>query len=86
MLTVFCKYCERTEVWAALSERSYEGIGFISVAIVRGIKAKADVRRYKKNAQIQKKSRKVDFRRDFYKIGSIIILVAPEVYYVLLVA
>ena len=31
-------------IWAALSERSYEGIGFISVAIVRGIKAKADVR------------------------------------------
>jgi hypothetical protein len=40
----------------------------------------------KKKAHKQKKSRKVDFRRDFYKIGAIIILVVPEVYYILLVA
>jgi hypothetical protein len=36
-------------IWSAGRERSYEGIGFISGALVWGIKAKADVRRYKKN-------------------------------------
>ena len=37
--------CERTGVWAALSERSYGGIGFDSDGILSGlIKAKADVR------------------------------------------
>ena len=35
-------------IWSAGRERSYEGIGFISVALVWGIKAKADVRRYNK--------------------------------------
>ena len=38
-------YCERTGVWAAFCERSYEGIGFNEDGIVQG-KAKADVRRY----------------------------------------
>ena len=36
-------------IWSAGRARSSEGIGFISVALGWGIKAKADVRRYKKN-------------------------------------
>ena len=40
--TGFMNYCERTGVWAALSERSYEGIGFDCDGILSGfIKAKA---------------------------------------------
>ena len=35
-------------IWSAGRECSYEGIGFISVSLVCGIKAKADVRRYNK--------------------------------------
>ena len=43
--TDFMTICERTGVWAALSERSYGGIGFDSDGILSGlIKAKADVR------------------------------------------
>ena len=45
MATDFMTICERTGVWAALSERSYGGIGFDSDGILSGlIKAKADVR------------------------------------------
>ena len=48
--------CERTGVWAALSERSYGGIGFDSDGILSGlIKAKADVRSTTKNAHTQAK-------------------------------
>ena len=54
MATDFMTICERTGVWAALSERSYGGIGFDSDGILSGlIKAKADVRSTKKYAQIQ---------------------------------
>ena len=43
--TDFMTIRERTGVWAALSERSYGGIGFDSDGILSGlIKAKADVR------------------------------------------
>ena len=46
--TIFCAYfVSELVVWAALSERSYEGIGFFWVARELA-KAKADVRRYKK--------------------------------------
>ena len=45
MATDFMTICERTGVWAALSERSYGGIGFDGDGILSGlIKAKADVR------------------------------------------
>ena len=54
MATDFMTICERTGVWAALSERSYGGIGFDSDGILSGlIKAKADVRSTTKNVNVQ---------------------------------
>ena len=62
--------CERTGVWAALSERSYGGIGFDSV-LSGLIKAKADVRSTKKYAQIQGARRKNINKQHLYWLAQL---------------
>ena len=70
--TDFMTICERTGVWAALSERSYGGIGFDSDGILSGlIKAKADVRSTKKYAKVPSKiAPNSQIRIIFYAIWS----------------
>ena len=64
--------CERTGVWAALSERSYGGIGFDGDGILSGlIKAKADVRSTKKYAQIQGTRRKNINKQHLYWLAQL---------------
>ena len=64
--------CERTGVWAALSERSYGGIGFDGDGILSGlIKAKADVRSTTKYAQIQGARRKNINKQHLYWLAQL---------------
>ena len=53
---VFMNYCERTGVWAAFSERSYEGIGFNEDGIVLGLKPRQMFEDTTKFADVQEKS------------------------------
>ena len=49
-------YCERTGVWAAFRERSYEGIGFNEEGIVLGLKPRQMFEDTTKFADVQEKS------------------------------
>ena len=53
---IFMNYCERTGVWAAFRERSYEGIGFIEEGIVLGLKPRQMFEDTTKFADVQEKS------------------------------
>ena len=52
-------YCERTGVWAAFYERSYEGIGFNEDGIVQGLKPRQMFEGTTKFAELQILSKKV---------------------------